>query len=351
VRMADRRHIVITDQTHGLPYSKGLMASSLMSSGLGQTRAFQIAERIEETLIEQGRFEVTGLELRDLAASLLAEAGPQYADTYLKWQAVEELDLPLIVLLGGATGVGKSTLATLLAVRLGITRVISTDAVREVLRSVFSMDLMPTLHSSSYEADSGLRIPLPPRTDRVITGFREQVSAVAVGIKALIGRSVEEGTDIIIEGAHVVPGFLQGWDEEFKDAVIVPIVVTVSDEMLHRSHFQLRGLETRWRPRDRYLSAFGRIRSIQSYINRLAVEHAVPVVEIFDLDSALKEIVSIVVEKALEKAQTRASAPVPVEAPLEAGALVKMPPDEKEGQKQKTSRLKSWQVLGGRRKS
>lgn len=338
--MNTRRHIVITDQSHGLPYSKGVMASSLMGSGLSPTEAFGVAERIEEELLAKGTESVSSGELRALAVSMLAEMGDQYSSTYLKWQAVEELDVPLIILLGGATGVGKSTMATQLAVRLGITRVISTDAIREVLRAVFSKDLMPTLHASSYEADHSLRVPLPPNTDALLIGFQEQVSAVAVGMKALIARALEEGTDIIVEGAHVVPGFLDGWEQEFKEAVIVPVVVTVGDERLHQSHFHRRAAESRYRPGDRYLAAFSKIRKIQDYIRSLAEDRNVPVVEMFDLDSTLQEIVTIVVEKALTGAQLRAESAIVGDGSRPAEDK----PPGKTG-----ARATAWQALTGRR--
>lgn len=351
------RHITITDQSHGLPYSKGLMASSLLTSGLPQTEAFRIAERIEESLKQEGCYELTSRRLRDLAASMLSELSEEYANTYLKWQAVEELEVPLIILLGGATGVGKSTIATQLAARLGITRVISTDAIREVLRAAFSPSLMPTLYASSFTADTALRVPLRASTDPVIVGFQEQVTAVSVGIKALIARALEEATDIIVEGAHVVPGFLEGWEEEFKEAVLVPIVITVSHRDLHRSHFHMRAMETR--PTERYLSAFDKIRNIQSHITELAVRHGVPVVDSFDLDSTLQEIVSIVLAKALESAQVRAeikAAPGSVkepspDEPLESDGIVKKSPAGKKTSLKQKSRLKSWQVIGTRRKA
>lgn len=331
------RHITITDQSHGLPYSKGLMASSLMTSGLPQTEAFRVAERVEETLKQKGVYELTSRELRDLAASLLAEAGEEFANTYLRWQAVEELEIPLVILLGGATGVGKSTIATQLAARLGVTRVVSTDAIREVLRATFSPELMPALYTSSFTADAAIRHPPGGSTDLLIVGFQEQVAAVSVGIKALIARALEEGTDIIVEGAHVVPGFLEGWEEEFKEAVLVPVVIKVGDADLHLSHFHIRAIESR--PTERYLASFDKIRRIQSYITELAVRHGVPVVETYDLDSTLQEIVSIVTAKALENAQGRG----------EITPGVTDDGGEPVTNKQK-SRLKSWQTMGFRRR-
>ena len=139
-----RRHVVISDERHQLPYSKGLMASSIMATGLAPARAFHVAEVIEQRLDEGGRASISQSDLTELALTVLREeVGDRYAESFAKWQMVNRLDLPLVILLGGATGVGKSTIATMLASRLGITRVIPTDAIREVMRSMFTEGHLP----------------------------------------------------------------------------------------------------------------------------------------------------------------------------------------------------------------
>ena len=44
-------------------------------------------------------------------------------EVHPRLEALSRLELPLLVLVGGATGTGKSTVATEVAHRLGITRV------------------------------------------------------------------------------------------------------------------------------------------------------------------------------------------------------------------------------------
>lgn len=291
-------HITVSDRESGLPYSKGLMASQVMVTGLTPYRAYQVAERIEDELVEGGHRSVTTEELQVLAARVLAEvAGDRYAKNFMRWQDVAALDVPLVILIGGATGVGKSTIATQIAARLGIVRVIATDAVREVMRALFSQELMPTLYTSSFDADSALREPPTRAVDRVIVGFREQTAAVAVGVRALIERSALEGTSVIVEGAHIVPGFLDV--ATFTERVLpVPVVVTVEDEDLHRSHFQARSADAASRPFHRYLDNFAGIRKVQKYIKSQALSHDWPVVASYNLDQTITAIIDLVVERA-----------------------------------------------------
>jgi 2-phosphoglycerate kinase len=292
-------HILISDRETGLPYSKGLMASQVMVTGLSPVRAYQVAEAIEDRLVEMAGPSVTSEVLDGLTHDVLEEtAGERYAKNYLRWREVEALDIPLVVLIGGTTGVGKSTIATQLAARLGIVRVVASDAVREVMRAMFSRELMPSLHTSSFQAGSVLREP--PGRDAAVVGFREQTSAVVTGLQALIERAAVEGTDIILEGAHIVPGFLDlsAWEDRI---LAVSVIVTVEDEDVHRSHFVARWTDHDGRPAARYLEGFDNIRRIQRFIKSQALSHGVPVVPNYDFDRSLTAVIDLVMEKAMER--------------------------------------------------
>jgi len=290
--------VIVTDQEHGLPYSKGLMASSIMATGLSPVRAFHVAEVIEARLRDNFKA-ISQVELAVITRAVLREeVGEREADLYAKWHTVKRLATPLVILLGGATGAGKSTIATMLASRLGITRVIPTDAIREVMRAMFSDQLLPTLQSSSFDTTTVIKHPVPPDTDAVIAGFREQAAAVAVGVTALIKRACDEGTHLIIEGAHVVPGFFDLRRFEGR-AVVVPLLISVDDEDLHKSHFVLRGAAALTRPSERYLEHFGNIRKIHDYLRRMAEDHGVPIVPSFSLDTTLSTVIDLVVQHAI----------------------------------------------------
>jgi 2-phosphoglycerate kinase len=289
--------ILIADEEHHLPYSKGLMAVSVMATGLSPDIAYSIAADVQEQLREEGNPTVTMGYVRGAIEKMLEKrVGPHYVEVYRKWQSLSNVHKPIIILMGGATGVGKSTVATMLAARLGITRQVSTDIIREVMRSLLAPQLVPSLYSSSFNAFETLRLPLPPSTDEVIVGFLEQAAMVWVGIRALIARAVVERTHFIIEGAHVVPGIVD--PRFFEDAYVVQLVLAVHDEGQHRSHFEIREVETEGsRPFSRYIESFENIRKIQEYILELATEQGVRVFPCVNMDATIAEVLDYVINQ------------------------------------------------------
>ena len=138
---------------HGLPYSRGLMARALMAVGVAPERAYALARRVGVDVGERGSDVVELGRLEALAVEILGEVeGTEAMRQLRRYQELRELDLPLVILVGGATGTGKSTVATEIAYRLGITRVTSTDFIRQTMRAFFSHEFMPAIHYSSFEA-------------------------------------------------------------------------------------------------------------------------------------------------------------------------------------------------------
>jgi 2-phosphoglycerate kinase len=292
--------ILVTDGRYGLPYSKGLMAQSLMASGMPPSRSYALAKEIETRLRSEDQHRVGVDRLRELASDVLEElVDAEIAARYRKVHAINRLEKPLIVLVGGTTGVGKSTIATELAHRLGITRISSTDSIREVMRGIFSKELLPAIYESSFNAWRGLRVPVPHGANPVIVGFREQTAVVTTGVESLVQRAVTERVSIVIEGIHIVPGYIE--PTQFKDARVVQLIVAVDDEDAHRSHFYIREVQTDGtRAFERYRANFRNIRMLGSYIEDLAREHAVPIVHSHQLDKTVAEALELVVNAAIE---------------------------------------------------
>lgn len=270
---------IVVHKGHGLPYSKGLMAQALSATALSQERAFELARLIESKLAERAQHEIDAAALHVLAEEvLLAEEGGIAAGRYRRWRRLDSLDRPLVVLIGGTTGVGKSTLASMLAARLGVHRVIATDVIRQVLRAFFTLEAMPTVHHSAFEAGG-------------IAGYREQAERVGTGIAAIVERAANEGKPVVVEGVHVVPGGVHPRVRE--GCVLVEALVVVQDPELHRAHFSLR---PGTRPAERYLSHFEHIRRLQDHLWERARSEGVAIIDNESVDDTLVGLMELVLD-------------------------------------------------------
>jgi len=289
--------IVISDKKGGLPFSKGILASSISVTGLDIITAHKIALEIQDYFLKNKIYSLSLGELRSLAFRFIKDkVSLEYAERYLLWQSVGKLEKPIIILIGGSTGVGKSTIATILANRLNITRVASTDAIREVMRASVPEKLISSLKGSSYNAYKNLTFP-PSGAEPVILGFREQVLAVNVGIEAIIERNILEKSDIIIEGAHVVPGYLN-LNQYSSRAIVKQIVISVTDKEVHKEHFTKRTVETQGsRPMQKYIKHIDKIIMIQDYIEKLAKEKNVRIIENYNLDNVVNGVLELIFQR------------------------------------------------------
>src|SRR5215210_3121539 len=276
--------IVIADG-HGLPYSKGLMAQSLSATGLSLERAFELARVVEARLAGSAVEQIGAAELGDLTEEVLGtEEGEASLRRFRDWRRLDRLERPLVILIGGTTGVGKSTLATMLAGRLGINRVIATDVIRQVLRAFFTHEAMPTVHHSAFEAGG-------------IAGYRDQAEHVGTGITAIVDRAANEAKPVVVEGVHVVPGGVHPRTRE--RCVLVEALVVVEDQDLHRGHFSHR---RGTRPAERYIASFESIRRLQDHLWERARSEGVTVVDNENVDDALARLMQLVLD-AVQEAQ------------------------------------------------
>jgi 2-phosphoglycerate kinase len=276
---------------HGLPYSRGLMARAFMAVGVPADRAYALARRAGDDLAARGSTVLDLDRLALLAEQILGEEEGNAAMRRLRrYQELRELDLPIVILVGGATGTGKSTVATEIAYRLGITRVTSTDFVRQTMRAFFSHEFMPAIHHSSFEAGDAF----PDADDPLVTGFLEQSRDVLVGVVASIERALQEGWSMVLEGVHLVPGMLPA---QLPDALVVPCVLSIEDETAHAQHFFARDAGSQ-RPTAKYLDRFDEIRRLQDFLVGRAEREGVPVIENESADEATAAVAELVLAAA-----------------------------------------------------
>ncbi len=286
------KQIMVEAEGGTRPFSREHLSQSLTTTGLAEEPAYGIAERIVADFIQQGKTVVKRSDIRKAASGLLGrDYGEDFAERYRIWNWFRNQDQPqpIIILIGGATGVGKTSVAVALANLLRVSRVASTDEIRQVMRLMIAPDLMPALHASSYEAWKDVGIPPPGDLDPVLHAFREQSGRVCVGVRATIDRAIQENVSLVLDGIHLLPDLL-GLDAYKKDALFLWTNLFLSDTQAYGERFKTRGQTASQRPQHRYLKHLDQILKLQDYILDVGKAHGVSAFENVDLDDTLQSL-------------------------------------------------------------
>ena len=247
------------------PFSVEILANSLLVAGLDALAAYAIAAELRDVLQRDDEPEIDSSALSERAAELIAQrCQVAAAERYRAWRRFRHSGRPLVLCLLGAPGVGKATVATHLSLRLGIHRVVPTDAIREVLRTVIPESALPELHASAYSADSD-------KADQLGNGFRRQARAVSAAAAAVADRAVREGRDIMLFGSHLLPGQMRAsLRDRGCNAFVLELFLTLHDERLHRARMLRRIRSEASMPGVRHVRNFAAVRKLQQQLSGLA---------------------------------------------------------------------------------
>ena len=295
--------ITVERKSGSRPFSKELLSDSIQASGLPPDQSYEIAQTIEARLIDQRRQLIAHWELEELAAELIEKSfDKSFAERYRLWRAWGDVDKPLIILIGGASGVGKTTLAIALANLLDIPRVVATDDLRQVMRLTLAQELVPALHTSSYTAWKV--VSATGHLDAVVAGFREQARSVCVGVKAIISRCIEENTSVIIDGVHLISDMLD-LEQYAGDAFITPVCLELPGRDAFENRFAQRASEAPSRAAHRYMKHLEDILKIQDYLIETNAAHGIPVITTTSVESLTSEVAMVVSEQLQEQEEIR----------------------------------------------
>lgn len=281
------------------PLSRTEHLRCLASCGLGEEQARRVSNLILDKLGADQRWEISSEELRELTEECLsAHFGSRAVERYRVWMDFSQSGRPLILLIGGTTGSGKSTVATELAHRLGIVRTQSTDLLREVMRMLIPPRLLPVLHRSSFDAWSALTAKPEgegEQDDLLAAGFLRQAELLAVPCEAVIQRAVRERVSLILEGVHVHPTLLESIGQ-VSDAVIVPVMLGVIKPEELRSRLSGRLQEAPERNGIAHLSNYEHIWRLQAYLLSEADRAGIPILVNEDKDKVADLVLTTVID-------------------------------------------------------
>ncbi|TNF93685.1 MAG: hypothetical protein EP297_12285 [Gammaproteobacteria bacterium] len=303
--LAEAQPVIYVESPEGLsaPYSNEQFRRELEIIGLNADESAAAVEKMYQHLIDRGDPSITTDRLGYMTYRCLhldPNYGPEIANRYLVWVNFCRSGRPLILLLGGTAGCGKSTIATALANRLDIVRTQSTDMLREVMRMMIPERLLPVLHTSSFAAWKTL--PVKPCskedeiTNQLIAGYRTQADLLSVPCEAVIQRGLKEKVSLLLEGVHVQPSLVNSISKE-EDAVVVHVMLGVLKQKELKKRIKGRGTEVPQRRSERYLANFEDIWRLQAYLLDEADRNQVPIVVNSNKENALREVMKIVVDR------------------------------------------------------
>ncbi len=279
-----------------IPFSVAHHQRCLEGAGLSPEDARSISNALYLKLLDQGVSNIASDELARITYDHLRhdeDLGPEVAQRYLVWLQFRRSGRPLILLIGGASGCGKSTIASELATRLNIVRTQSTDMLREVMRMLLPPRLLPVLHTSSFEAWKHLRRHGPAFSDdpdtRLADGYQAQAELLAVPSEAVVQRSLRERVSLILEGVHVHPGLVERLPRD-HDAIVQPVMIAVLKPQQLRRRFVGRAGAAPGRRARRYLEHFDAIWRLQSHLLSEADRAGVPIIANEDKAQAVQDI-------------------------------------------------------------
>ena len=299
--------IIVRTPMREVPFSVGFLARYLEGCAVEREQALEGARTVNDVLRKQGRTEIDQLELRRLVFDALSQqSGAPAANRFLSRCRFDDSGEPLILLVGGATGAGKSTVTAELAYLLDIVRTQSTDMMREIIRCYLMPHVAPTLGYSSFEAWRGLPevVPLEGQTavadNPVISGFLAQFGTVKVALEATINRAVQERHHLIVDGIHVLPTKLD-LAEAYRKAVVVSVVLAVTTIERLAKQLARRSEDQPDRSSSRRIDHLGPIWELQTYMLDQAERGGVRVIANWTLDETVRKILHEVMARISER--------------------------------------------------
>ena len=287
---------VFDDEDQSTPFSKGFLGRSMEICAFPMEKRYRITSSIERHLLRDGALEISSDDLARLTyAHLVEQEGEAIARRYLQWVQFSRDGRPMMLLIGGTTGSGKSTISAEIAHRLDIVRTQSTDMLREVMRLMFPERLLPALHVSSYLAWQTLpeaQISDNPE-QRIETGYLTQAREVSIGVEAVLKRARREQVSVIVEGIHIYPE-LQRELIRGADSIVIPLMVAVLKRKTLRKHLAGRGSTNKSRRAERYLKHFDAIWHLQSYLLEEAERCNISVISNGEQDEAIVQVMDVV---------------------------------------------------------
>ena len=298
--------IVVHTSSKDTPFSSAVLAYDLESYGIESSVAVSVSQNVLRQLNDHNFEEINSPEIDLLTYRCLRDDHAQkIADNFISWKAFENSEKSLLLLIGGVTGVGKSTVSHEICYKLDIPQIQSTDMIREIIRAYLAPPFVPLLQYSSFEAfkaipDVKSKRSLFKRGPPVVEGFLSQLSILQPALQSTINRALKEENHMIIEGVHILPTEIN-LEQAQNKAVIVPVMLANTNKSSLKKQLTRRGSEQPERPGARYIENLDHIWALQSYLLKTADNAEIPILTNASIKDTVSNVIALISQSVAEQ--------------------------------------------------
>ena len=274
----------ILTENSSVPYLISSVGREILSSGIEPDLSFRMARRIKYALKRVGIEECQKELLRLIIIKTLKSFKSDYKKRYVSYLKLKLSEKPLIILISGVNGVGKSTLAIELAYRFNISQIVSTDIIRESMRFFYDKKKDAAIFKSSHNA---WELIGEKNKRNILKGYKKHTDSVIPGVTWVLNRTSNRKKDMIIEGVHLLPSQLKKFLG--KDNIYF-FTIIAKTEKEHKNKFYLRAEQLHGSSIERFFKHFDQIRLIQDYIIEDSKKYNIPVFDNDNMEDTLNSI-------------------------------------------------------------
>lgn len=211
-------------------------------------------------------------------------------------EVTKQTKLPFILMIGGASNVGKSSWSLEIAYRLGIRNVVHTDTLRNTLRAILDRKKEQDLFLPTYRCWKPYSKKFNPRA--LLKGFEKQCHLITPYIHSVIQDAENYGKFTVIEGIHIVPSYFTRTTCDHPNILI--LMLDIPSSGIHRRRLGVRSESTYLnRRKTTYLRVFKGFRTIRDYLVQDAEKSSVAVVENRGGPETLDQLLGLIFEHVL----------------------------------------------------